>query len=306
MTIHALHVRAERAEIDRITESARRVLRLGVDRLVVGRERDGGSVRVGQGAYIGEEVAMTREAAAGSGSEPSGAVAPVGARRRLWLEVPYAEKDAAKSAGARWDAARRSWYAPAGITRDLAPWATRAPIPELLPGEDRTFGGGLFIDPVPNYFWFTNARKCISDLDWDRVLRMVIGRAGRRCEACGTPADRDTRRWLEVHERWEYLLDPRWRVGTQVLRRLICLCTPCHTSTHFGLAQLRGRADEAFAHLCAVTGMSSAEADAHLDAAGATWMTRNQRRWTLDLGILTGAGIELSAPPDAGVCPGFR
>lgn len=37
---------------------------------------------------------MTREAAAGSGSDSSGAVAPVGARRRLRLEVPY-EKNAA-------------------------------------------------------------------------------------------------------------------------------------------------------------------------------------------------------------------
>lgn len=30
-----------------------------------------------------------------------------------------------------------------------------------------------------------------------------------------------------------------------------------------------------------------------------TWLTRNQRTWNLDLGILTGAGIELAAPPDA-------
>jgi hypothetical protein len=31
------------------------------------------------------------------------------------LNVPYAEKDEAKQLGARWDAARRKWYVPAGV-----------------------------------------------------------------------------------------------------------------------------------------------------------------------------------------------
>lgn len=35
-----------------------------------------------------------------------------GTESRLWLEVPFSEKEAAKAAGARWDASRRSWYAP--------------------------------------------------------------------------------------------------------------------------------------------------------------------------------------------------
>ncbi|HEX3827246.1 MAG TPA: DUF5710 domain-containing protein [Sporichthyaceae bacterium] len=223
----------------------------------------------------------------------------VGARRRVWLDVAYAENAAAKAAGARWDGGARRWYAPAGLTTVLARWAVRPPIPELLPGEDRTFGGGLFIDPVPTSCWFTNARSCISGGDWERVRRMVTGRAKHRCEVCAAAADRDVGRWLEVHERWEYIAGPGQPVGTQVLRRLICLCTPCHTATHFGLAQLRGRANEAFAHLCKVTGMSADEAAAHLDGAGATWMARNRRTWNLDLRILTVAGIALATSPEA-------
>lgn len=34
------------------------------------------------------------------------------ASSRIYLRVPYAEKDRAKAAGARWDASARSWYAP--------------------------------------------------------------------------------------------------------------------------------------------------------------------------------------------------
>jgi len=33
---------------------------------------------------------------------------------RFYLNVPYAEKDEAKALGARWDAAKKKWYAPQG------------------------------------------------------------------------------------------------------------------------------------------------------------------------------------------------
>ena len=42
-----------------------------------------------------------------------------------YLKVPYTEKEAAKAAGARWDADARRWYAPHGLTPDLMRW--RAP-----------------------------------------------------------------------------------------------------------------------------------------------------------------------------------
>lgn len=42
---------------------------------------------------------------------------------RVNLAVPYAEKDQAKAAGARWDKAAKTWYAPAGADLDkLAKW----------------------------------------------------------------------------------------------------------------------------------------------------------------------------------------
>lgn len=46
---------------------------------------------------------------------------------RTNLKVPFAEKDAAKKLGARWDAARKLWYVD-GIT-DMAPFSKWAPTP---------------------------------------------------------------------------------------------------------------------------------------------------------------------------------
>jgi hypothetical protein len=34
---------------------------------------------------------------------------------KTYLHVPYAEKDAAKALGAKWDAANKKWYVPAGV-----------------------------------------------------------------------------------------------------------------------------------------------------------------------------------------------
>jgi len=130
--------------------------------------------------------------------------------------------------------------------------------------------------------------------DWERLRRTILNRAGRRCEACGHGENRATQRWLEAHERWEF--DDHTTV--QALRRLILLCSWCHQATHMGLAEIRGRGQEAFDHLCTITGMSEDQAQDHIDDAYALWRARNTRDWALDLRILTTAGIELAPPPD--------
>lgn len=51
---------------------------------------------------------------------------------RNYLSVPYAEKDQAKALGAKWDPARKQWYAPPGLDLGLfARWnnGTAAPPP---------------------------------------------------------------------------------------------------------------------------------------------------------------------------------
>jgi hypothetical protein len=212
---------------------------------------------------------------------------------RNWLDVPYGEKDRAKAAGARWDPKVKRWYAPRPGLAALQPWAARPEVPDLLPGEDRTFGSGLFVDLVPSSCWFTNVRSCVSQQDWERLRRMLLRRAGNRCEICQQGEDRAIQRWLEAHERWSY---DEART-TQSLRRLICLCSDCHRTTHFGLAQLRGQADAAFDHLRTVTGLTTDQARSHIDDAFAVWQRRSTRTWTLDLSPLTAAGITLAEPP---------
>jgi hypothetical protein len=214
---------------------------------------------------------------------------------RAWLDVPYAEKGTAKAAGARWDQAARRWYAPQPGMAALAKWRALPPLPMILPGEDREFGSGLFVDLVPSSCWFTNIRSATDGASWDRLRRMVYQRAGNRCEACGRMPDPAAGVRLEAHERWSY--DAQGSV--QVLRRLICLCSDCHGATHMGLAQVQGRSGQAVRHLQAVTGMTAAEADGHVQAAFALWHHRSARTWSLDLTIITAAGLVVTPPGSA-------
>jgi hypothetical protein len=161
-------------------------------------------------------------------------------------------------------------------------------LPDVLPGEDRSYGGGLFVDLIPETSWFTNVRSGVDPGDWDRLRRHVYRRAGHRCEACGA-----TRCRLEAHERFTYDA----QTGIQRLVRLVCLCDWCHTATHMGMAGVRGLRTEAIAHLMAVTGMGPGEAHEHIDEAFARWERRSAIRWHVDLSVIASAGIRLRQPP---------
>lgn len=52
----------------------------------------------------------------------------------VFLTVPYAEKDAAKALGARWNPTRRRWYVPDGVaTEAFAKWLDSAPSADAAP-----------------------------------------------------------------------------------------------------------------------------------------------------------------------------
>lgn len=237
------------------------------------------------------EPGSGRQASLSAGRPTPNAAVPA----RAYLDVPYGDKDAAKAAGARWDPTARRWFDPRPPTSGLQRWAARPEVPEVLPGEDRSFGSGLFVDLVPSSCWFTNVRSCVSQQDWERLRRPVLRRAGHRCEICGAPEDRARQQWLDVHERWHY----EDRSGVQTLRRLLTVCKPCHLATHFGFAQVKGREDEARAQLAAVTRQSRAQIADHVEHAFAVWDRRSRRVWELDLRILTGVGITVRPPERA-------
>jgi len=89
------------------------------------------------------------------------------------------------------------------------------------------------------------------------------------------------------------------RPGCRPPRRLVCLCTRCHRTTHFGFAEVTGHRPQAHAHLRAVNHWGVSDADAHIAMAARVWRARSAVDWSLDLSILTAAGVVPSPAPTA-------
>jgi hypothetical protein len=80
---------------------------------------------------------------------------------KIYLNVPYAEKDAAKAVGARWDAAAKKWYATANLDIGLfAKWHTAdsqsgmssRPVSAAPPPAAKNNGSGVFTYPESKDF----------------------------------------------------------------------------------------------------------------------------------------------------------
>lgn len=106
---------------------------------------------------------------------------------KIYLSVPFSEKDHAKSLGAKWDLENKKWYAPNGEQVLVDKWpGNDEPIHELI-GEFPDFGGNtLFVDLVPRSCWFTNVRYCVNPSDWDRLRNFIYSRAKFKCECCNS------------------------------------------------------------------------------------------------------------------------
>jgi len=208
---------------------------------------------------------------------------------KIYLAVPFDEKDEAKKMGAKWDAVNKKWYAPNMESLLLEKWKINTE-PVILLGEDRNYGQNkLFIDLIPSSCWFTNVRYCIHSTDWDRLRKYVYERVNYICECCNI----DTRKSnviLEAHERWDY----NEQTQTQKLVRIVALCHDCHQSTHMGLAGIRGKGKEAEKHIKNVRGFTEEEYKQHSLEATEIWIKRNMINWNLDLSLITSNNIKLS------------
>jgi hypothetical protein len=67
---------------------------------------------------------------------------------------------------------------------------------------------------------------------------------------------------------------------------LIALCPDCHQVKHIGLAQVKGKYNEALKHLSRVNGITLDEADEIAEKAFDDWRRRSEMDWKLDLSAL--------------------
>lgn len=197
---------------------------------------------------------------------------------RIYLNVPFRDKDEAKRLGAKWDALDRGW------------WITSSALGERfeqwLPHMFRENAQHPFIvsEMVPAPCWYINLRSLLPAEPWQRLRRECAERAGNRCEICGGRGQK----WpVECDEQWLYIENPATPgIGIQKLFGLTALCPTCHSIKHLGKARVEGRYPSAIAQLSRVNGWTLEQSEAHAEQAFYVWERRSAMQWTLDLTCL--------------------
>jgi hypothetical protein len=143
----------------------------------------------------------------------------------------------------------------------------------------------LSIELVPKTCWWSNVRSNISPSDWEKCKKLVRERSGDRCEICGGSGPK----WpVECHELWDY--DDEKKIQTLV--GLIALCPSCHEVKHIGLAEVKGRWDEAIKHLMLVNGWNKEQANVYIEYSFELWAHRSTYQWQLNIDFLSLLDIE--------------
>lgn len=143
----------------------------------------------------------------------------------------------------------------------------------------------LTVEIVPETAHYSNLRTELPRRIWDRLRKDSYRAADYRCEVCG---DKGPTHPVEAHERWGYRIEGR--KGVQTLHQIISLCPPCHEVKHYGLAQVRGREQEAFSHLAFVNKWTSKQTRSYLEDQALIHRIRSVVLWRLDVSLIESLG----------------
>lgn len=144
----------------------------------------------------------------------------------------------------------------------------------------------LCVELVPKTCWYSNVRSIVTKTQWNAIRKIVASEAGNVCEICGGKGKKHP---VECHEIWSY--DDKTLV--QKLEKLIALCPNCHSSKHFGLAEIMGKRDFVIKHLMKVNGITKTVVEKHIQDSFIEFSERSKKQWTLDVSILEKFGINV-------------
>lgn len=204
--------------------------------------------------------------------------AKVSSMTAIPLCVPFARKDEARHAGARWDREQRVWTCEVGLLRSdayagLRPFVPRMYRPELEPPYIRPW-------MVPQTSWGKNLRALLSKDEWDVVRKHAYETAGHRCRVCGGRGPQ----WpVEADEAWDY--DDQTR--TQTLKGVIALCPNCHHVRHWGKMTADDREEEVIAWVMRINRWTRTMAEDAAAFAFDQWDRRSRHEWNSDYSWVT-------------------
>jgi len=140
----------------------------------------------------------------------------------------------------------------------------------------------LHIELVPETCWYQSLHRTLPKVQWTKIRRQTVEKAGNVCEICGASGK------LYCHEIWEY--DDKKRI--QGLRGFEAVCSLCNLVKHIGLANIlavQGKLDyeTVVVHFMKVNNVNREEFEKHRREAFALWKERSKTEWKTDFGELS-------------------
>lgn len=144
----------------------------------------------------------------------------------------------------------------------------------------------LKIQLVPSSSFYKNARQIVTPQQWKTICKSVYSKYYYTCAICGGIGKNHP---VEAHEIWEY----NDKNTIQILLDIIAVCPSCHTTIHFGLAQLNDKRDMALKHFMKVNSVTRDVAEAYIANEFMVWARRSSKDWKLDVSVLKKYDIDL-------------
>lgn len=143
----------------------------------------------------------------------------------------------------------------------------------------------LSIELVPQSSFYSNVRSEVSKSQWKIISDQVRSQSYDICQICEVISNRA----LDCHEIWHY--DDAKRL--QKLLGMIALCVECHQVKHIGLAQIKGKGEEALHHFMKINNLKRDKAEKYLQEAFEIWAERSKKEWKLNILHLKEYGIDI-------------
>ncbi|MBP9693342.1 MAG: hypothetical protein KBE16_01350 [Alphaproteobacteria bacterium] len=208
---------------------------------------------------------------------------------RIYLLVPFSEKDKVKKLGARWDPDNEGWYIDSPLVRKkFNEW-----LPEMYKHSSEPPFVRLNFFPMATSGH--NVRSVWNTDEWNTLRKQLILRKGNRCSICGQRNQNDKGEDidLECHEHWDFEPDYTQQKGIQRLIEFILLCKQCHTATHIHILQDKKEKDSAyeleytnaFYHLCCVNRWQVRECELTIEQEILKLKEFEKLNWVVDISV---------------------
>ena len=210
-------------------------------------------------------------------------------QNRIYLLIPFSEKDKVKKLGARWDPDNGGWYIDSPLVRKkFNEW-----LPEMYKHSSEPPFIRLNFFPMATSGH--NVRSVWKTDEWNTLRKQLISRKGNRCSICGQRNQNEEGEDidLECHEHWDFEPDYTQQTGIQRLIEFILLCKQCHQATHIHILQDKKEKDSAyeleytnvFQHLCSVNRWQERGCEIKIEQETLKLKEYQKLNWVVDITV---------------------